>query len=744
MISENRPTTQGGIPTRYSVVPSLPEGLSLDSGSGVVSGTPRVASSSRSYAVTASNDKGAASCTIEIEVQEAVPGAPVITISSQPQSQTVSIGQQAMFRVSAAVDPSSTELHYQWQQGGMDIPGACLNTYSTPSVTMLDNNARFRVVITAGSAILASDEAILTVSSGPTPIIRISGQPQNQVVTVGQRATFRVNASASTGAALMYQWRKNGVAIPSATATEYTTPVAGSINDGERYSVVVSCANATPVTSNEAVLFVNGPQGGSAWYVDNAIASGANNGKSWTDAWRSLGAISWGSVRPGDVIYLSGGQSSKVYREQFDIRGNGAAGKPLTIRVGQESNHSGKVIIECPSTTGDAGVTFSNSTYVTLDGEVSGDCHIQVRNTPTASGISLSGNLSHIILRYLEINNNGRGDNQHGIALNVDSYDYPMLEVEYCKIHDNYQDQLNLLGPYGAVSDYGAILVHDNEIYNLSDDGIESTAGGLDFYRNRMYGRSNQGTGHPDGLQLYQGYCQIYNNAFFNLMDTMNAYIFMEHRYWSNDGHVRIYNNLLYEDVIRPGALYTNGIVVIGRVANTSLTDYLIANNTIVNIASWPLSFYSEVSGAVVSDVHIENNIIHNGSYLEGQAIMIGTAANRLVLGSHGDSGKNVIFDYNTVSAGHDGKTTTSFNGSLMSYASFRTQSTCQAHGLTSDPGLNTPNIDPGLAMAPKSGSSPVVNAGTSLLNYFSNDTSGIARPQGSAWDMGAYEFQEN
>jgi len=45
------------------------------------------------------------------------------------------------------------------------------------------------------------------------------------------------------------------------------------------------------------------------WYVDNT-ASGANTGTSWTDAWQSFTDISWGSIAPGDTVYISGGTSN--------------------------------------------------------------------------------------------------------------------------------------------------------------------------------------------------------------------------------------------------------------------------------------------------------------------------------------------------------------------------------------------------------------------------------------------------
>jgi len=66
---------------------------------------------------------------------------------------------------------------------------------------------------------------------------------------------------------------------------------------------------------------ISGGVGGlqaAVWYVDKA-ATGANNGRSWTDAWTNFSSVVWGSagVKAGDTLYISGGSSSKVYPENL-------------------------------------------------------------------------------------------------------------------------------------------------------------------------------------------------------------------------------------------------------------------------------------------------------------------------------------------------------------------------------------------------------------------------------------------
>src|SRR5207245_308279 len=89
----------------------------------------------------------------------------------------------------------------------------------------------------------------------PAPVApTITTQPVNQTVTAGQTASFTV---AATGTApLSYQWQKNGVNIPGATASSYTTPVTTTSDSGSTFRAVVTNTAGT-ATSNAATLNVN-------------------------------------------------------------------------------------------------------------------------------------------------------------------------------------------------------------------------------------------------------------------------------------------------------------------------------------------------------------------------------------------------------------------------------------------------------------------------------------------------------
>ena len=67
-IAANTPSYSGGTPSSYSVSPALPVGLSLNTATGVINGTPTMATAAANYVVTAANSAGSATATISITV----------------------------------------------------------------------------------------------------------------------------------------------------------------------------------------------------------------------------------------------------------------------------------------------------------------------------------------------------------------------------------------------------------------------------------------------------------------------------------------------------------------------------------------------------------------------------------------------------------------------------------------------------------------------------------------------------
>ncbi len=87
-----KPTVTGTV-TAYQVSPSLPQGLILDTSTGVISGAPPVVSSTTTYTVSASNSAGSTSAALSITVKSSG-SAPSIAYTSPYYSFTVGAAAQ--------------------------------------------------------------------------------------------------------------------------------------------------------------------------------------------------------------------------------------------------------------------------------------------------------------------------------------------------------------------------------------------------------------------------------------------------------------------------------------------------------------------------------------------------------------------------------------------------------------------------------------------------------------------------
>ena len=126
-----------------------------------------------------------------------------LSITQQPQSQTVCAGTDAGFSVAA--QGVST---YQWQistDGGTTwsgINGATNTSYTVAAPGTAQSGNQYRCIVSGSCGTANTNAATLTVN----PITAITQQPNAQIICAGTDVSFSVTA---TGAAITYQWQQN-------------------------------------------------------------------------------------------------------------------------------------------------------------------------------------------------------------------------------------------------------------------------------------------------------------------------------------------------------------------------------------------------------------------------------------------------------------------------------------------------------------------------------------------------------
>jgi trimeric autotransporter adhesin len=186
-------------------------------------------------------------------------GVVPVTITVQPADQSVIVGQDAQFAVTA----SGTSPSYQWQRelvGGtafVDLPGETQPTLTRANVAATDNGQRLRVVVSNAAGSINSNAATLIVSTpGATPVF--TAQPADQSVTAPNPASFSVVVSGNPS--LQWQKSRDGGASFSnevgAIEAGFTTAATSVADSGTRYRVVATNAAGT-TTSAAATLTVS-------------------------------------------------------------------------------------------------------------------------------------------------------------------------------------------------------------------------------------------------------------------------------------------------------------------------------------------------------------------------------------------------------------------------------------------------------------------------------------------------------
>jgi aryl-phospho-beta-D-glucosidase BglC (GH1 family) len=169
---------------------------------------------------------------------------PTASFTAEPASGVIPLA--VSFDASASTDPDGVILSYGWNFGdGTTGSGATTSHQFTTGGSFTTT-----LMVTDDQGGTASAATTITAIGPPG----ITEHPANQIVSIGQIATFSVVATGT--APLYYQWQKNDVDIADANNSSYTTPPTTSDDNGSTYRCIITNPVGS-VTSISATLLVS-------------------------------------------------------------------------------------------------------------------------------------------------------------------------------------------------------------------------------------------------------------------------------------------------------------------------------------------------------------------------------------------------------------------------------------------------------------------------------------------------------
>ncbi|MGE5399302.1 MAG: choice-of-anchor Q domain-containing protein [Ignavibacteriales bacterium] len=415
------------------------------------------------------------------------------------------------------------------------------------------------------------------------------------------------------------------------------------------------------------------------YYVDGVNGNDANWGKTTGAAWKTIQKAA-NTIQAGDTCFVAPGS----YPERISISTSGAAGAP-------------RVFMAKGAGTVTKGFTIL-ANYITVDG-------FEVTETSRTDWVNGTG--FHIVGQYVRILNNYiHITYREGIRLGTDP---TSAATSNCLIKGN---RMIRCGQSGILMNGQNNIFEGNEIAGTVQWAVTNPQG-LDAVGMRFFGSGhvirnnyihdvmlgdpeNSNAPHVDAVQTWgpATYITIEQNTFSMGEPTLNKQIAMIDEVTAPVNDIMIRNNVCYSTL--------RGFNILGSYSSTPspIENVTVVNNTFADFLDNPVEFHD------CPNLKLMNNIFYNTKDIY---------TDTKTLSSTPTIGYNCYFTNNGTQLSG-----THYTGDIWG---------------TDPKFVNAAGRDYQLQQT-----SPVIDKGITFAQV-TNDKKGVSRPQGTAYDMGAYEY---
>ena len=267
-VSLSAPATEDGeTPITYAISPTLPAGVTLDTSTGEISGTPTASADATDYTLTATDDndiEATLTFSASVAMSSGTPSAPLnLTAAAQSNGTSVALDWDAP---SDDGDTAITDYEYSSNDGSTFT--AIGSTDTDYTVTGLDKNTEYDFQVRAVNSD-GSGTATATVTT--TTAITTSTAPQSLSVTVPVNGTSLAaswDAPSDDGGELTdYEYSTNDGSTWTSTGSTSTSYTITGLDKNTEYDVKVRAVNSagngtasSTVTKTTATTTPSAPQ----------------------------------------------------------------------------------------------------------------------------------------------------------------------------------------------------------------------------------------------------------------------------------------------------------------------------------------------------------------------------------------------------------------------------------------------------------------------------------------------------